>query len=271
MVYGYAIFPLMLYSPNTNFWSFGIGKDSTCFFAILLFFYCLFDIKKKWFWAVFAIAFVYHIRPHMAMFLVASSFAALTVDSKIKPGVKFAMILVMLVGVGVLFNKVMAFLRLDEISTAGIDKIADQKNDLLNQRSGSRVDMSNYPLPFKVFTFLYRPLFIDTPNALGLIQSCENAVLLCLSYIVARAKVVRVFKAAPFPIKSMLIFALISALAFALVLGNLGIMLREKIPVVSCLLIFMFWSFYYHKHVRFLKKKRFLEAKAAAETADLNQ
>ena len=42
--------------------------------------------------------------------------------------------------------------------------------------SGSGVDMSSYSLPMKLFTFWFRPLFVDAPNVLGIIVSVENLI-----------------------------------------------------------------------------------------------
>lgn len=54
----------------------------------------------------------------------------------------------------------------------------DRADDL--SKSGSGVDMTSYPLPIKLFTFWFRPLFLDAPGVLGLIVSIENFIYLLL-------------------------------------------------------------------------------------------
>lgn len=245
VLYSFPIFPYLLFLPNLNFWTSGIGKDSLSFFAIMLFFYCLFNVKEKWFWGLFSLFVIYYIRPHIALFLLVSAFCAIIIDRKIKAGIKIVLIVFMLASTAFLFSKVMVFLRLDEVSADDLEQFSNAKTTYLS-KAGSAVNMASYPLPLKVFTILYRPLFIDSPNLLGLITSIENFVLLWLTLLVLfKYKGVKAFLAAPFPIKTMVVFLLISSLAFSYVFSNLGIMQREKTQIIMCLLIFAYWAMSY--------------------------
>jgi len=250
VLYGIRVFPFILYLPNLHFWSAGIGKDSLTFFAILLFYHSLFQLQRKWFWAMAALGLAYFIRPHIALFLMVSSFIAILLDGRMKLSVKLALGILML-GAGIfLFNSVLTFMRLDEVSTAAVSNYTETKVNNLTKGSGSALAIAGYPFPLKVFTFLYRPLFFDSNSSLAILSSLENLVLLSMSGLLLVLKPFSAFRAAPMPIKSILLFAMLCTVAFSFTLSNLGIMLRQKTPVVGCLLIFIFWCFAYILNLR---------------------
>jgi hypothetical protein len=86
--------------------------------------------------------------------------------------------------------------------------------------------------------------------------------LLCISITtLVKLKPFTVFKVAPFQIKTLLLFSLISSVAFSITLGNLGIMLRMKIMIVPSILIFIFWSVKYLRQKKMEKFKKKYEAK----------
>lgn len=70
--------------------------------------------------------------------------------------------------------------------------------------SGSGVDMSNYPLPLKLFTFWFRPLFIDAPGILGIITSVENLIYLLLFLKVLKLDFIRFIRNSPVAVKMSL-------------------------------------------------------------------
>jgi hypothetical protein len=229
-LYGIRVFPYILFLPNLHFWSSGIGKDALSFFAILLFYY--------------------------ALFLMVSSFIAIIIDGKMRMSmsIKISLGVVMLVAGVVLFNAVVSYMRLDDVSTESIREFSETKTTNLSKGSGSAVAIAGYPFPLKLFTFLYRPLFFDISNALAVISSVENLILLYMTGVMFVLRPFAAFKAAPMQVKSMLIFFFICTCAFALTLSNLGIMLRQKNPVVSCLFVFIFWCFAYILNLKVKRK-----------------
>jgi hypothetical protein len=244
------LFPLILYLPNLHFWSSGIGKDALTTFSIMLYFHSLLNIRRKWVWGLFALVLAYHIRPHIVMFLIASTFFALIIDGKMKKSLKVGLTILMIVGGTLLFENVLAFLKIDEISTESIGQYSDSRTASLSKNSGSAVDMGGYPIPFKIFTFLYRPLFVDINGVMAVFSSFENVFLLWLTFLLFKWRPYAAFKAAPMPIKSIVFFFLITTLAFSMTLSNLGIMLRQKTPTILCLLVFVFWCFTYVENVK---------------------
>ncbi|RYE24710.1 MAG: hypothetical protein EOP51_06515 [Sphingobacteriales bacterium] len=259
--FGVNLVTLLFYLPNLHFWSSGIGKDALAFFAIMGFFYSLTNIRKKWFLLFFTLALSYFIRPHIALFLVSSTFLAVLIDGKMKMNVRIALILIVVVSFILLFNRVLTFLQLEDVSSTSVGQFSEGKLSKLSKNSGSSVDMSSYPLPIKMFTFLYRPLFFDANGFLGIIASLENLFILMLSYTAIRLRPLRAFRAAAMPIKAIALFTIISTIAFSFILSNLGIILRQKSPIIICLLTFIVWVYVKNQADRKAKKAAAIRAK----------
>ena len=75
----------------------------------------------------------------------------------------------------------MAFAGLDsENLVESFDQFSSHRSTEL-AKAGSGIDTSNYPLLLKLFTFWYRPLFVDSPGPVGLIVSFENVFYLLVN------------------------------------------------------------------------------------------
>jgi hypothetical protein len=144
--------------------------------------------------------------------------------------------------------KVMEFAKIEEASVDSFDKFSVGKAALLSRsHTGSAVDISSYPFPLKVFTFLYRPFFFDINGIPSVLASFENLLLLVLSFTVLKNKPLQTFKNAPFVIQGMVYFLLIGTLAFSQTLGNVGIMIRMRNMFLPGLIVFIFWHFSYRQ------------------------
>ena len=178
----------------------------------------------------------------MLFVLVGIMVGILTGRSRIGVGVKF---LVLLVSVGFLYlaqNSILGVANLEgsENVFADFDQFAsDQSRRLLSTDSG--VDMSNYPLPFKFFTFWFRPLFVDSPGLLGIFSSAENLIYLLLFAKIANRRFLRFIIKAPYLVKTSLIIFVLTSFALTFVMANLGIIMRQK----SMVMYFGFFVIYY--------------------------
>lgn len=251
-IYGISLFPSILFLPNMHFWSSSIGKDTLLFFSILLIFYGIQKAKRT---SIFAISFgfilTFLIRPHIAALLAGSFTIAIVFSSKIKFIYKLFISLLGLIFLFSFMDVLMDFLSLQDLSVESILKRSErQVENLQGERSGSSVDVNNYPIPIKIFTFLYRPLFFDSPNALGYIVSIENFILLILSLVTIRNKAIRGYKKAPLIIRGVLIFLLLGTIMLSMSLGNLGIMIRMKNMFMPALILFVLWCISYRKYER---------------------
>lgn len=243
------LFPWLLFLPNIHFWSSGIGKDTILFFCIALFAYSFIDMKRRFIGIAIAVGLSLLIRPHITLFLLSSFGLGYLIDGKL-PGYQKALIfVVILAAFASMFSYVLNFVQLESFESGAIEEYASKKSASLNQaRSGSGVDISGYPFPLKVFTFLYRPLFFDINGILAIVASFENLILLLLTIRLFMSNVWRYIKQSSYLIKGILIYFVVSTFAFSLILGNLGIMLRQKNQLFPLFLIFVIWVLYLYQN-----------------------
>lgn len=239
---GYSLFPLLFFLPNLHFWSCAVGKDTLLFFCIGMLVYGL--AYSRILLVVFALLLSYFIRPHITLFMLIA-FGLAFVINKNKSFYQRILFFMIMAGIAVyIFPMVMKFAKIEEATMDGFNSFASNKASLLNHaHTGSSIDISSYPLPVKIFTFLFRPFFFDINSIPSLLASIENALLLILSINVLRNKPLASFKKAPFVIQGMLYFLLIGTIAFSQSLGNLGIMIRMRNMFLPGLIIFLFWHF----------------------------
>lgn len=234
------LYPLILFLPNFHFWSSGIGKDTIAFFCIC---YAIYSISvKRHLKIILPTILLYLVRPHILFFLLISFVIAFLFDYKVK-GYKKMLALILFAGViVVLAPKVASYIDIESFDVKSLENYTkDRSESLSRDHTGSRIDTSSYPIYYKVFTFLFRPLFFDATNFMAIIISFENLFLLLIVLKVFRNKVRRVIRSAPYLIKGLLIFCFISALGFSLILGNLGIMVRMKNMLMPSFIIFTLW------------------------------
>jgi hypothetical protein len=248
-IFGISLYPWIWFLPNFHFWSSGIGKDTLLFTAIIIFIYSFRKISKRSFLFLVSIFLSFSIRPHILLFLILSFAIGYMFEGKLKAYQKIFLFLLLIVGFGSIFKYVLNFIQLDTLDIHSVDDYVSTKAANLNQTdSGSGIDTSNYSIIGKIFTFLYRPLFFDSPNLLGIISSLENVILITVSFKVLFLRPLKSLKRSNALIKSIFIFFLISTLAFSLILGNLGIMLRQKNMIMPVFILVSFGFFYIHKY-----------------------
>lgn len=244
-IFSIPIFPWIFFLPNLHFWSSGIGKDTILFFCIMAFTYGLHHIKKRFLLLALAIVLSLAIRPHITLFLLIAFGIAFLLDGRLKVYQKAMLSVFFVAGFVMLFEYVLRFVQLESFETGAIEQYASTKASKLNQAtSGSGIDISGYPFPLKVFTFLYRPFFIDGTGLLALIASVENLIILLFTLKILFNKPWRAFREAKSSVKGMFFFFLMGTVSFSIILGNLGIMLRQKNMFIPFFIVFGMWTLY---------------------------
>lgn len=239
----YDLLTLLLFLPNMHFWTVSLGKGSLIFMGLMLFIYALRFPQKRMFPLLLGGFLVYMIRPHVMLFvLVGVMIGIVTGKSKIGGGVK---LLILAISISFLFaakNSILSVAKLQDSENVvqDFDQFALEQAGRL-ETSGSGVDMSNYPLPFKFFTFWFRPLFVDSPGILGLFSSAENLIYLLLFAKITNRRFLRFIIKAPYLVKTSLIIFVLTSFALTFVMSNLGIMMRQK----SMVMYFGFFVIYY--------------------------
>jgi len=258
-IFRVSVFPFLFFLPNLHFWSAGISKDTLLFFCLGLFMYSILKVNGRLWGIALSIILSFLIRPHITLFLIAAFGIGFVIDGKLKTYQKIFIFFLFIIGFIFIFDYVLQFVQLENFEAETIEQYTSKRTVGLSVGSGSGVDVSNYPYPVKVFTFLYRPLFIDAPNMLGILSSFENLILIIFTIKIFSNRPLQAFRKGSAVLKGAVIFFLLGAASFPLILGNLGIMLRQKNMFIPMLIIFGFWVFqssYKRKYSQYLSMQQ---------------
>lgn len=254
---------LILFLPNMHFWSASLGKGAPIFMGLMMFVYAINNPKKRFFTIILGSCLIYFIRPHVFLFIaVGTVLGYMTGKEKISFGKKILIYVIMIGGVYFLQDKILGVANLE-----GSDNLIEDFQNFSEDRSeglaesGSGVDMTSYPLPLKLFTFWFRPLFFDAPGILGLIVSAENLIYLILFFKICNKRFLKFIKKSNISVKLSFTVFLLTSLAMTFVMSNLGIIMRQK----SMVMYFLFFVIYYflaqEKYNKIVKLRKFKKSK----------
>lgn len=259
----YDLIKILLFLPNMHFWTASLGKGSLIFMGMGMAIYGLSKLQKRKIALIAGLLIVYHVRPHVFLFMVLGIVVGLfTGRQKVPAWQKYLVVVGGAVTMFFLYSKILAFAGLDSEDVVGsFDKFADKRAAELS-KAGSGVDVSNYPLILKLFTFWFRPLFVDAPGALGIFVSFENLV-----YVIITAKLFNkdflpfIFKG-PALMKTSLVIFIVASIALSTTMSNLGIIIRQKSQVMY------FFFFVVLAFLDWQKQQQFIQRKLRKEKAD---
>ncbi len=255
-LFGFDLLTLILLLPNLHFWSASLGKGSVIFLGIGLFFFGLKRPTERWVEILISSLLIYHIRPHIMFVILASALIGFTFSNKgISTATRVAMIMVGLVSFAFIYQDVLSMVGIEEGEeiSQGLD-LTHRATELTKATSG--VDITNYSLPFQLFTFLFRPLFVDAPGMLGLIVSFENVFYLIVAIRIFTPKGIRFLIQGNFLVKTAFFSFLTVSIALAQIAGNLGIAIRQKSQVMPLFLFVILVYMDQGKMKEYLQRKR---------------
>ena len=231
----YDLLQLLLFLPNMHFWTASLGKGSLIFMGLMLFAFAIKKPGERVFFLVVGGFFVYMIRPPVMIFILAGFVIGLLTGRE-KLGVPFRIILVTASFLFLAYTQdsIYAVLGLDSSSDSILSDFTDYANaqsDRL-ETSNSGVAMQSYSLPVKLFTFWFRPLFIDSPSILGIFSSAENLIYLLLFYKLVDKRFISFIRKAPYMVKMSAITFFSASYSMTFILTNLGIIMRQKTMIM---------------------------------------
>jgi hypothetical protein len=254
---------LILFFPNMHFWTASLGKGAPIFLGLMMFAYAIKNPKSRIFSIILGSLLIYYIRPHIFLFVaVGTVLGYMSGKDKISFGKKLLIYIVMIGGLVMVQDEILAVAGLQgsEDLIEGFEDFSEDRAQSLST-SGSGVDMSSYPLPFKFFTFWFRPLFLDAPGILGLITSVENLIYLLLFIKILNRGFIKFIKNSSVVVKMSLVVFFLSSFAMTFVMSNLGIIMRQK----SMVMYFLFFVIYYYlaqkKYDKILRIKKYRKLK----------
>ena len=241
---------LLLYLPNMHFWTASLGKGAPIFMGLMMYAYALKKSRERWLFLIMGSLIIYFIRPHVFLFVaVGTVLGYMTGREKISFGRKFLIYFTMIGGLILAEDTILSMVGLEQSENLieDFENFSEDRAAELSD-SGSGVNMTEYPLPLKLFTFWFRPLFFDAPGILGLIVSLENFIYLLLFLKILNKKFLKFLKKSPIVVKMSLTVFFLSSLAMTFVMSNLGIIMRQK----SMVMYFLFFVIFY-----FLGQKKY--------------
>jgi len=259
---GIELIALIVFLPNMHYWTASLGKGSIIFLGLGMSMYGLSRLKSRKIALLIGLLIVYHVRPHV-FFLMGMGILAGLVTAREK--VPLYQKLMVFAGVGVavffLYDDVMAFANLDsENLFESFDQLSSHRSVEL-AKAGSGIDISGYPLPLKLFTFWFRPLFIDAPGPIGIIVSFENLFYLWLAAKLFSGGFIGFMGKSPALVKTSAVVFLATSVALSGTLSNLGIIIRQKSMVMYFFLFIILCYMDYKKGILVSRKKKLPEKK----------
>ncbi|WP_116542306.1 hypothetical protein [Pontibacter virosus] len=262
-LWGYDLLLILLFLPNMHFWTASLGKGSLIFMGIGLFAYAMRFPQKRLFALILGSVTVYMIRPHMFMFLgLGAVLGYFTGREKVPVYQKVLVYIAFAGGIFVMSDQILAMANINEEDVLGSFQDFSQVQAGRLSSSGSGVDITNYPLPLKLFTFWFRPLFVDAPGALGLFVSFENLLYVILAWKLVDKDFIPFLRKSTSLVKMSLVIFISSSIALSFVMSNLGIAMRQKSMVMYFLffVVISFLEYKKQKKINFqLLRKRKLE------------
>jgi hypothetical protein len=222
--------------PNVHFWTSSIGKGSIIILGIGLFFFGLSRFNRRIPYILLGMLLIYLVRPHILFaVLIATFLGVLITNSGIKKFYKFFIIIVSTIFIYLISDNVIEFTEVTNFDVLNSSELDSKAKSLSRATSG--IDISSYSIPMKLFSFWFRPLFIDAPNIVGLIVSFEN-----LYYIYIFTFVLiygfRYWAHLNGWYRICIFMFILASIVLSQVTGNLGIALRQKAQIMPLLFIF---------------------------------
>ncbi|APG59278.1 hypothetical protein [Christiangramia salexigens] len=258
------LFTLILFFPNMHFWTASLGKGSVIFLGLMMFTYAIVKPGPRWFLLGLGSIIIYLVRPHVFMFVaVGTVLGYMSGREKISFRRKFLIYAVLITGLILAKDQILAVVGLqgsDDL-VGDFGEFSEKRTDDLSS-AGSGVNMASYPLPLKLFTFWFRPLFIDAPNFLGIITSFENLIYLLLFFKILKKDFIRFLRKSPSLVKMSFVIFLSTSFAMTFVMSNLGIIMRQK----SMVMYYIFFVIYYYlaekKYYKILLRRKKIKARS---------
>jgi hypothetical protein len=237
---------LILFLPGLHFWTAGIGKDGPMLMAICLAGWSALRIEKRFVWMAVALAVMACVRPHITPMVMAGAVAGLLLTKQVSARVR--LILAPVVGVAsvILIARATESLNLT-LDAESLSTFVEQQQGN-EERFGSGTELSSLPLPLKIFSLMFRPLFLDAEGMTGIAASVENAALLyfCL-YISYHWKMLLKLARTVFFVIYFLVFDGALILSLSLVNYNIGLGQRMKMMAVPGILLIYGTIFMYKR------------------------
>lgn len=236
----------LLFLPGLHFWTGAIGKDAPLFMAISLALWACIRLSTRALWFGAALFIMLLFRSHIAL-LTSASLAGAAFFGGRSMIAKVALTVAALVALGVVAGTVERTLVVDLSDPSSVGAFLEQQQQRAEWIAGA-TNLQNSAFPVRLFSLLFRPMFIDAGGAFGLISSVENLVYLGVILLMLRfwSIGVEIFRA-ELVIRFAFFFAATLTILLTLTYYNVGLGLRQKTMIMPALLTFFAAQWVVHR------------------------
>ena len=244
---GWDAITIFMFLPNMHFWTASLGKGAIIFAGIGFLIYGLSWPAKRPFHIAFGSFLTYMIRPHILFAILIGMGVGFILGKEKVPTYQKYLVVFFAIGMSIyVYEDLIVYLGYDPNNLVESFEEESALNAGRLSSAGSGVDMTSYSLPMKLFTFWFRPLFVDSPNAIGLIVSMENALYIYMFSKIIRKDFITYLKVAPAMVKMSAVVFISISISMTFVMSNLGIIIRQKSQIMYFMLFvivaFMDWQ-----------------------------
>ncbi|MEB2782444.1 hypothetical protein U3A58_18790 [Algoriphagus sp. C2-6-M1] len=244
---GWDAITVFMFLPNMHFWTASLGKGAVIFAGIGFLVYGLSWPAKRILHIAIGSFLTYMVRPHILFAILIGMGVGFVLGREKVPIFQKYLVVFFAIAMSIyVYEDLITYLGYDPNNLMDSFEEESALNRGRLQSSGSGVDMGSYSMPMKLFTFWFRPLFIDSPNLLGIAISFENALYIYMFSKVIRKDFITYIKVAPAMVKMSAVVFLSISVSMTFVMSNLGIIIRQKSQIMYFMLFvvvaFMDWQ-----------------------------
>lgn len=241
---------LLLFLPGIHFWTSAIGKDAPLFFAMSMAMWSILRLRGRLPYFVLSLAIMTLFRPHIALITLMALAIAALFGGQLRFPAKIGLLAFALSGAAATASTVETTFR---VSVSNPGSVADffARTGEVTEKVGGTTAVHGASFPFKLFSLLFRPLFVDANGAFGMIASMENLIIfLIVAYLVKNIRETILLVHSVFFLRFAIILAALLSVLLAMVYYNVGLGLRQKMMIMPAILSFFVAHWVYHTRVR---------------------
>jgi hypothetical protein len=236
---------LVFLLPNLHYWSSSLGKGSVILFGLASFAFGLSRFDRRILPLITGAILIYMVRPHILFTMILSiMLGVLLTSSGIKWYLRWFIFLTATIVFFSISDNVVEYAETDSLNILNSSSLSHRVQELSKATSG--IDIQNYNIFMKMFTFWFRPLFFDGTSAVSLVASVENLFYLFMFIIIIRDGILN-WRHWNGWFKICFFFFLLGSVILAQVSGNLGIAMRQKAQMMPFFFIIFCKALTYRK------------------------
>lgn len=232
---------VVLFMPSLSYWSSALGKDALAFHACCLALFATVDLSRRKLLLLLAIFIMYMVRPHAAICMLIAVAVAMLFSSGVSRSSR-ALVLLMVGGAMVMLWPYV-------VQYVGFEQKGGDIGEYLAWRQGIRYEdavtdvvLTDMSWPMRLFSYMFRPLFLDASSLLMLLGSLENMLLLFLFVRYLRDLLYVVISGGQLFFRYTVFYSGLMWVMLGNVTTNLGAAYRQKSMILPALLVLLVFA-----------------------------